>query len=110
MPKSIKLCVEKLHKLIEKECKKMKKDDEYKIDDEAIEKVILNSAPLKRGSKSPDGKPKAKRPLSGYMLFGKKMRPVVLKEHPDYDVTEVMKELGKMWRELSDEEKEKYKV
>ena len=55
------------------------------------------------------GSPKAKKPLSGYMLFAKEMRPKLKEESPDLSFGEVGKELGARWRALSDNEKAKYK-
>ena len=55
------------------------------------------------------GSPKAKKPLSGYMLFAKEMRPKLKEESPDLSFGEVGKELGARWRALSDDEKAKYK-
>ena len=55
------------------------------------------------------GSPKAKKPLSGYMLFAKEMRPKLKEESPDLTFGEVGKELGARWRALSDDEKAKYK-
>jgi DNA repair protein RAD16 len=43
------------------------------------------------------------------MLFCKKMRPQVVAENPKLSFGEVGRKLGEMWRELSDEEKKKYK-
>lgn len=109
MPKTVKMCVEKMVALIEKECKKAKKDEKYKIDNSAVEKVILNSAPLKRGAKNPSGKPAKKRPLSGYMKFAQKMRPQIVKDNPKFSIIEIMKEIAKQWNALSETEKDKYK-
>jgi hypothetical protein len=47
---------------------------------------------------------------NGYMLFLREIRPKLKKEHPDWKVTEIAKEGGKMWNALPDEEKEKYGV
>jgi len=107
MPKTIKICVDKLKNLFEKECKRVQKDEKYNIDEDQIEKVVLNSAPLKRGSKNPNAK-KKKRPLSGYMKFAIKNRPQIVKDNPKFAVTDVMKEIGKQWNKLNDEEKEKW--
>ena len=57
-------------------------------------------------------KPKKKR-ISGYILFSKAMREDVktkLEEGSDEKVksTVIMQELGKMWKALSDEEKEQW--
>ncbi|KAL7492365.1 hypothetical protein ACHAWT_002550 [Skeletonema menzelii] len=55
------------------------------------------------------GSPKAKKPLTGYMLFAKEMRPKVKEENPEMSFGELGKELGARWRALSEEEKGKYK-
>jgi len=55
------------------------------------------------------GSPKAKKPLTGYMLFAKEMRPVVKEEQPELSFGELGKELGARWRALSDDAKAKYK-
>ncbi len=56
-------------------------------------------------NESKDGQ---KKPLSGYMLFCKEERPKVVKEHPDMKAKEVMTELGKRWKALSDEGRKKH--
>jgi hypothetical protein len=109
MPKTIKICAEAMVALIQKECKKMCKDEKHKIDVAAVEKIITNKAPLKRGAKNPSGKPAKKRPLSNYMKYGQKMRPQIKKDHPDWDVVKTMKYIGAEWNKLSDAEKAKYK-
>lgn len=65
-------------------------------------KVTKKPAPKK---KSTGGKKK----VSGYMLFCKETRPVIIKESPDLAFGAVGKELGKRWRALTDEEKEAFK-
>ena len=107
MPKTLKGCVEKVMLLIEKESKKLCKDEKYKVDKAIVEKAIISSAPLKRGSVNP-GAPKKKRPLSGYMKYAKKTRPQIVKDNPKFAVTDVMKAIGKSWNLLSDAEKEKW--
>ena len=51
-----------------------------------------------------------KRAPNGYMKFASKMRPQVLKEHPELksDVVAVARKLGAKWRSMSDAEKKKY--
>ena len=73
----------------------------------------LEKKKKKEKKKEEDGdttteKPK-KKPTS-YFLFMKETRPTVLKEHPELKVTEVSKKLGELWKALSDEEKEEWKV
>ncbi len=55
------------------------------------------------------GSEKKKKKLTGYMAFSNAMRPKVKEEEPGIKNTDVMKKLGAMWKELSDEEKAKWK-
>lgn len=50
------------------------------------------------------------RKLSPYMKFAQEARKKIVAEHPEWksDIIKVGKEIGAMWRELSDEEKKKY--
>lgn len=52
---------------------------------------------------------KAKKPLSGFMLFSKENRPKVKEENPDISFGQLGKKLGEMWRALSDKEKQEFK-
>jgi len=45
-----------------------------------------------------------KRPKSSFLYFCDTHRNEVRNEHPTYKMGEVMKELGKMWRECKDKE------
>jgi hypothetical protein len=51
-----------------------------------------------------------KRGPNGYMKFANKIRPQILKEHPELksDVVGVARKIGEKWRALSDAEKKKY--
>jgi hypothetical protein len=51
-----------------------------------------------------------KRGPNGYMKFANKVRPQILKEHPELksDVVGVARKIGEKWRALSDAEKKKY--
>ncbi len=51
-----------------------------------------------------------KRGPNGYMKFANKIRPQVLKEHPELksDVVGVARKIGEKWRSLSAAEKAKY--
>lgn len=44
-----------------------------------------------------------------FFKFMSEERPKIKAEHPDWKPTEVAKECGKRWRELSDTEKEAFK-
>lgn len=52
--------------------------------------------------------PKVKRPPNGYMKFGSDVRPKIVEDNPDMKVTDVAREIGKAWRELTDTEKKQY--
>lgn len=51
-----------------------------------------------------------KRGPNGYMKFASKVRPQILKEHPELksDVVAVARKIGAKWRAMSDAEKAKY--
>eukprot|EP00545_Synedropsis_sp_CCMP1620_P006464 CAMPEP_0119009350 /NCGR_PEP_ID=MMETSP1176-20130426/4306_1 /TAXON_ID=265551 /ORGANISM="Synedropsis recta cf, Strain CCMP1620" /LENGTH=71 /DNA_ID=CAMNT_0006961851 /DNA_START=135 /DNA_END=350 /DNA_ORIENTATION=- len=50
-----------------------------------------------------------KKKVTGYMLFCKETRPIIVGETPDLPFGQVGKELGKRWKALTDEEKLAYK-
>jgi hypothetical protein len=43
------------------------------------------------------------------MTFLNEIKPLLEEEHPNWEVTEVVKERGKRWKALSDKEKTKFK-
>lgn len=51
---------------------------------------------------------KPKKGMSAYLYFCNEMRPVIKEELPNIASNEIMKELGRRWRLLSDEEKKPY--
>ena len=60
-----------------------------------------------------DGSPKKKRGTTGYLLFAKETRPlakndITTDENPSPKPTEVVTEIAKRWKELSDEEREEW--
>lgn len=64
-------------------------------------------APLaqKKRKKDPNAPKGAK---SSYICFGEEERAKVIKENPNLSATEIMVELGKRWKALSDKEKKPY--
>ena len=44
-----------------------------------------------------DGDKKKRKP-SPYALFVKKQFPLLKKQHPDWKATQIIKEIGNMWR------------
>jgi len=64
-----------------------------------------------RGKGKKEKDPNApKKPVTSFLVYSAEMRPIVREEYPELKVTEVAKELGKRWKELSDGEKKPYKV
>lgn len=51
-----------------------------------------------------------KKPPSPYFLFCGKMRPIVSKKDSTLHPQQVVTELGKLWKELPEDQKEKYKI
>jgi hypothetical protein len=62
------------------------------------------------GKKSKKTKSGKTRKLSPYMKFAQEARKKVVAEHPEWksDIVKVGKEIGQMWRGLSEAEKAKY--
>ncbi|KAJ8396029.1 hypothetical protein AAFF_G00025610 [Aldrovandia affinis] len=46
-----------------------------------------------------------KRPLTGYMRFVKHQRPLVVRQHPDLKVVDVVRKIALYWRTMSPEQK-----
>ena len=53
----------------------------------------------------PDGEPKKKRGLTGYLLFAREKRGEVKAELGDVKPTEVITEVAKRWKALTDDER-----
>ena len=62
----------------------------------------------KKGGDSSSKKSGGKRKLNIYMKFMMKVRPDVVKAHPNLDVKQIAKKIGEMYRKLTAEEKKKY--
>ena len=77
-----------------------------------LEKKVKTQEKKERKEKkeSESGEDKPKKKLSSYFYFMKEMRPKVVKSNEGFSVTEISKELGRMWKELSDSEKEEWKT
>ena len=74
---------------------------------EEIEKTKKSTRKTKKPKKPKD--PKApKKPLNSYIFFGKDKRDEIKKENPTLKSTEIMGELGKQWKGVSDKKKKKY--
>jgi len=63
-----------------------------------------------RGGKAKRDPNMPKKPPSPYFLFCGKMRPIVSKKDSSLHPQQVVTELGKLWKELPEDQKEKYKI
>lgn len=70
--------------------------------------IAKGKAAAKRGVAKAKKSSAAKRPLNSYMKFAQKHRAEVVKAHPTWKVTDVAKELGRRYRELSGSAKARY--
>jgi len=88
-----------------KKMEKYKKSSSYKEHQEALAefKAKEKRKPFKKDPNAP------KRPMSGYMIFVSEVRDSVVSKNPDMGVTDVLKEVGSMWRDLDDSEQARYK-
>ncbi|CAI2360366.1 unnamed protein product [Moneuplotes crassus] len=50
-------------------------------------------------------KNRPKKPLTSYMIFVRKIRSEVCKQHPDMHSFQVMKEVGKLWKKLDKDDR-----
>ena len=89
--------------IIEKMCIELECEERV---DEFLEKFIDSSIKLK--AKRDPNKPK--RPKNSYTFFCNSKREEVKINNPDFKFSDVNKVLGKMWKECSNTEKEKYIV
>lgn len=62
----------------------------------------------KKGKKAKNVNKESKRPLGAFMLFRKDKYQQVKEENPDMKMGDIMKEIGDMWKNLSEKEKKKY--
>ena len=84
--------------------------------DEKTEATASEAKPKKeKKEKSPkkekpekEDKPKTKRGMTGYLLFSKENRAAVKEELGDVKPTEVVTEVAKRWKALTDEEREEW--
>lgn len=89
---------------------KKKWDAEAKADRARYEEEKANysgpwQAPQRRTKKDPSA---PKRPMSAFLYFSQKYRPIVKAQKPDLKNTDVSKCLGEMWRNAPTEERNMY--
>uniref|UniRef100_H3CF76 Upstream binding transcription factor n=1 Tax=Tetraodon nigroviridis TaxID=99883 RepID=H3CF76_TETNG len=66
-------------------------------------------ASKKKNSKTKASPEKPKRPISAMFIFSEEKRPKLQQERPDLSDSELTRLLARMWNELPDKKKEKYK-
>ncbi|XP_026181269.1 nucleolar transcription factor 1 [Mastacembelus armatus] len=66
-------------------------------------------ASKKKNSKAKANPEKPKRPISAMFIFAEEKRPKLQQERPDLSDSELTRLLARMWNELPDKKKEKYK-
>ncbi|KAF3846077.1 hypothetical protein F7725_003155 [Dissostichus mawsoni] len=66
-------------------------------------------AAKKKASRAKANPEKPKRPISAMFIFSEEKRPKMQQEHPDVSDSEITRLLARMWNELPDKKKEKYK-
>ena len=86
-----------------KEFNAFKKEMMSKI--ESLEKKLSEGTTKRKVVKDPNAPKKA---ISAYLYFNAENRDKVKKKNPDIKPKDIMKELGKMWKALSEKEKVKY--
>lgn len=64
--------------------------------------VIPGGSKIKKDPAAP------KRPLTAFLCFSQKMRPGIQEKNPGWRIAEMSQELGRMWREMSEEERQPY--
>ena len=58
----------------------------------------------------PEGEPKKRRAMTGYLLFASETRAAVKEQLGDVKPTEVITEVAKQWKALSDKEREGWNI
>ena len=76
--------------------------------DEAKKKYDEDLAAYKKENGLEEDPNMPKKPLTAYITWSQDNRDKVKAELPELSVTEVVKELGKRWKELSPEDKQQY--
>lgn len=81
--------------------------DEWKERENSFKELINKFIPKVKKTKKNKNAPK--NPRSAYILFSNVERENVKNENPKMTPKEIMKELGKKWKEADEDEKEKYR-
>ena len=101
MSMTLELAVERIVELERQMADVLKRLDEPAVKP-AKETKTAKKSPKKE---KPDGEPKKKRGLTGYLLFAREKRAEVKADMGDVKPTEVITEVAKRWKALTDDER-----
>jgi hypothetical protein len=77
---------------------------------ELFEEAAGNGEKVKKRKREKRDPNAPKVPMSSYLLFSQKHRLRVKEEHTDMTPTEIASELGRIWRAMTQEEKEVFLI
>ena len=63
-----------------------------------------DDSPKKKTKKVPKD-PSQKKAKSGYLVFGDEQRPVIKKQNPDFKAKDIIAEIGRRWKALTESER-----
>ena len=95
--------IQKSHEsVIRAVCEELGKEDKA---DELVAKLLDTSYSSVKIKKDPN---RVKKPKSGYLFFCDDKRDSVQKKNPGKKMGDISKILGELWKNISDEERQKY--
>lgn len=99
----LKSSYESHRQLIKNICYELNADDKI---NEMCDKFLTNDFQKIKKMRDPN---KPKKSKTGYMLFCDKHRTELRSKNPDMKISDFSKLMGKMWSDLSDEDKKEFK-
>ena len=90
-------------------CKKSSEEKSRYEETTGLKNVKKENSKTSKTSKTSDPI-EEKKSLSPYIRFCNEKRPSVKESHPEMDSKTIIKTLGAMWRALSEEEQQSYKM
>lgn len=81
-----------------------------KLTDEQKDKYRIEANNIRLALKADEPPRKPKRAISNYLLFAMEERKRIIKENPSIALAEVSKKCGALWKTMSDDEKQVWKV
>ena len=84
-------------------------DDEKKPSDDEDDLLVEEDKPIKKSTKKSSNKKSSVKKLTGYTYFCRENRADVKDDNPEMSAVEITKQLAKLWKELSEEEKKEWR-